>query len=216
MITLANFGDGFIRFLSISIWPLLIFYLVGFRFRREVSRILSGNWKASAGSFQVEVAQHVAESPEKEIAARISAAPLLVIDNEAVRIAVDNVLATLATHQIDTLEKVRTTMVPVFAKLSVELKHERNYRLIFGSQIRLLKLLNDFGPRRASECRPLYDAVVKNETEFYRDYPFESWLQFVIGSGLIELVEDKLQITIFGRDFLRYLPMSQLTEAKAH
>ena len=90
----------------------------------------------------------------------------------------------------------------------------RNYRTIFGSQIHALKHLNDFGPADEGALRPYYEAARAKWADIYKNFSFEVWLQFLIGSGLLERVDGKLRITIVGNDFLQYLPLYHMTENK--
>jgi hypothetical protein len=74
---------------------------------------------------------------------------------------------------------------------------------IFQSQIKALEELN----RRAltiNEIRSFYDGAAANNPSVFQTYPFESWLTYM-RSWLLILQGDSIQITIRGKEFLKYL-----------
>jgi len=81
------------------------------------------------------------------------------------------------------------------------------YYLIWGSQLALLQHLNPFGETGVAEApaRPLYDAVAAAHPDVYGESSFEEWLGFLVSSGLIARSPGHIKITVFGREFLRYL-----------
>jgi hypothetical protein len=55
---------------------------------------------------------------------------------------------------------------------------------------------------------------VKRYPEFYANYPFENWLNFMMGAGLVDEKDGDLEISLFGRDFHVYLVEQRLLETK--
>ena len=94
---------------------------------------------------------------------------------------------------------------------------ERTYRLVFGSQIKLLDTLQLHGPLIMVIVRLFYDSAVQAEQEFYADYPFESWCKFMASNYLIEInaENDTYSITSVGRDFLVWMLTQRLSRDKA-
>ena len=94
---------------------------------------------------------------------------------------------------------------------------ERTYRLIFGSQLSLLRALNVGGPKTDSEMQPFYERAKKKNPKFYGSYPYEDWRNFLRGQSLIAHDEnlDVYGISRLGRSFLEWITSQGLSEEKA-
>jgi hypothetical protein len=94
---------------------------------------------------------------------------------------------------------------------------ERVYRLIFGSQISALDLLNTSGPLLADVIKSIFFTTAGNfEPDFYQNFTFEQWLSFLVASSLVAREDDTLRITVVGRDFLVWTVNAGLSQAKPH
>ena len=77
--------------------------------------------------------------------------------------------------------------------------------LIFRSQLLMLETLNK-GQRNIDTLRVFYDAAITAEnTEFYANYSFASWLAFLKTYVPIREEGAVIQLTIRGHEFLKYL-----------
>jgi hypothetical protein len=94
---------------------------------------------------------------------------------------------------------------------------ERTYRLIFGSQLLLLRALNVGLPKSDSEMQPFYERAKKKNPKFYGSYPYEDWRNFLLNLSLIAHDEDRdiYGISVNGRSFLGWITSQGLSEAKA-
>ena len=94
---------------------------------------------------------------------------------------------------------------------------ERTYRLIFGSQLSLLRALNVGRPKTDSEMRPFYERAKKKNPKFYGLYPYEDWRDFLRGQSLITHDKDLdvYGISKLGRSFLEWIASQGLSEEKA-
>jgi hypothetical protein len=94
---------------------------------------------------------------------------------------------------------------------------ERLYRLIFGSQLRLLEYLNVNGMQDKSTAEFFYTLAFEANAEFYSDFSFDSWLAFLQSSLLIanDSPEGQVAISRFGQDFLIWIVVNQLSKDKA-
>lgn len=98
--------------------------------------------------------------------------------------------------------------------------HETNYRLIFGSQIHALKTLNVVGIGAVSEFEAFYESVRANPTweAMHKDRTFDQWGQFLIDAAYVMVVEGSnpsaVQITPFGRQFLQWMVLVAVPDAK--
>ncbi len=75
---------------------------------------------------------------------------------------------------------------------------------IFGSQLRMLQIMNS-KPLNFEEARQFYEQGPLSRPDFYKTYTFEQWLTFLRGIGFILETGISLQITIRGREFLKYI-----------
>jgi uncharacterized protein (DUF952 family) len=92
------------------------------------------------------------------------------------------------------------------AALHVQLMHERNYRMIFGSQLQLLEMMNaDVGVPPAFAMN-VYNTAKAAHPDIYRSITFEQWIAFLLGAGLCNVAPNgNYVLTPFGRGFLRYI-----------
>jgi len=93
---------------------------------------------------------------------------------------------------------------------------ERLYRLIFGSQIALLKFLNSCGPKSDDEIRAYYNKAKKKYPKFYADYSYESWRKFLLDQVVLVHDQEKniYRINGQGREFLTWIVNQGLAEEK--
>jgi hypothetical protein len=85
--------------------------------------------------------------------------------------------------------------------------HEITWLNIFASQLRALNQLNA-AAMTYQEIRRFYDEGAANRPDAYENRPFESWLAFLRTFNLIVDNGTNVQITVRGRDFLRYIVQS--------
>jgi hypothetical protein len=87
---------------------------------------------------------------------------------------------------------------------------DRTYRLIFGSQLSLLQELN-----AAPSTRPAVEAHYTIATllapEFYANYSFDQWLHFMIAAVLVRVDGENINITVGGREFLKFVVQEGLS-----
>lgn len=96
------------------------------------------------------------------------------------------------------------------------LNFERTYNTIFGSQLYLLERVNTHTESKES-LKNFYDIAVKSYPEFYANYPYEQYLNFLINRDLIIFDENgNCSITWLGRDFLKFLVETGRTINKHH
>lgn len=93
---------------------------------------------------------------------------------------------------------------------------ERLYRLIFGSQISLLKSLNVGPAQTDAEMMRFYQKARKRYPKFYGEYPYENWRDFLLSQGVLVFDPEKgvYGINQPGRDFLTWIASQGLPEVK--
>lgn len=119
-----------------------------------------------------------------------------------------------ASNVVDDESKVKTfetteAKVEILHKYSqalyLILNFERFYNLIYGSQLYILERVNTHAETRDSLKR-FYDSAVKSYPEFYSNYSYDQYLEFLITRELIIFDEkENSSITWLGRDFLKFL-----------
>ncbi len=98
--------------------------------------------------------------------------------------------------------------------------HETNYRLLFGSQIQALKVLNVSGQSLISDFEKFYSTVASNPANemIHKDRTFEQWGDFVANVGYVVAVDGSepplVQVTPFGRQFLQWMVIAGVSEFK--
>jgi hypothetical protein len=80
------------------------------------------------------------------------------------------------------------------------------YDNIFGSQIALLQALNSLGPQENTLFQHYYNQAKEKYKDAYETFSVEMYPKFLFSSQLIYTDTDqKIQISILGIDFLKYL-----------
>ena len=105
-------------------------------------------------------------------------------------------------------------LIHVLARAQLEAAFERVYRVIFGSQIVLLRRLNGFGQISIEDAKHMFEPLERQFPELYKDYGLVGWLGFLSSEKLISFNADMAEITELGRDFLLYLVARRLPENK--
>jgi hypothetical protein len=92
------------------------------------------------------------------------------------------------------------------------LAFERINRLIWGSQLELLLHVNS-SPTGAAveELKPFYDKAAAAHQDGLKEYSFESYVGFLINSGLLLRTDGRVLITPFAKEFLSHLARTGAT-----
>jgi hypothetical protein len=121
--------------------------------------------------------------------------------------SVRSIKADLAALEMP-LSSEDTTEVLVWhlATTQMMLRCERTHRLIYGSQIVALHLMNNGGPQPESALHPIFDSARAKEPQFYGSYTFEDWLGFLFKEVTVTRTgNDLCAITVYGRSYLQYI-----------
>lgn len=89
------------------------------------------------------------------------------------------------------------------------IRFDSAFRSIFGTQLRALEMLNSSEPEGLpfAAVEAWYEVGKATYPVMYKDgaYTFEDWLGFMHRMVLVKTVNTHLHITVFGREFLKYL-----------
>jgi len=102
-------------------------------------------------------------------------------------------------------EDTAQILVRHLATTQLMLRCERTHRLIFGSQIAALHLMNMQGPQPESAIKLICEGARTKETQFYGSYNFENWIRFLIDELTVRCDDSLYAITVYGRSYLEYI-----------
>jgi hypothetical protein len=136
-------------------------------------------------------------------------------DPPALRQHEQALIADPQSRRLDSTSDTTKILVRYLAKTRLLLACEFIYRLIFGSQIALLKTINSRGGNiTEADAHQFYQAVAtKYPDVFPADQP-APYLDFLIRQNLIFRPDDHFLLTDFGREFLVWLAQTGASENK--
>ena len=114
-----------------------------------------------------------------------------------------NVLKT-ALADVEPKEEI---LYKLLAENQIAVVFEQTYSLIFGSQLSALQHMNGLAgtQKELAVLKPFYENAKEKYPDFYKNYPYESWLNFLLSSLLILVDDGNIDITVRGQAFLNYL-----------
>ena len=89
------------------------------------------------------------------------------------------------------------------------------YTFIYGSQLSLLLKVNSSTSEDRDSLISYYESAKKKYPVYYEDYSFDEYLKFLFTSGLIVMEAEKIRISQYGRDFLKYLTEAGISFEKS-
>lgn len=218
-----HYFDLVLNFLSAISWPIVCLIIASF-FKKPISIFLKRVKKISYGDAVFESGRKKQKDDKSEIDLATKGDDFSSIDQTISKFsdvgqkyALEIVEAeTKISEIVDSQLKYERLLK--YSQLLLMIKFfERTYRLIYGSQIRLLHKLN-YSPEKSQDVKYLYDNAANYFPETYKDYPYEDYLKFLVTEGLITKDENEgiLSITDVGKDFLRYLVESNSSLEKLY
>ena len=119
----------------------------------------------------------------------------------------------LSSRGLDTEGDTVKVLIRNLAATQLALDYEQIYNLIYGSQILLLRRLNEaVGQGRLKEYMDDYFLKVKSKHQDLFTWSFEQYLDFLFKRALIITVDGKYHITTKGVDFLTWIVRNGRTE----
>jgi hypothetical protein len=199
-------------------WPLatLVFFLIlAFGFRKRVGLIID---KIGPAIDRVKKAGPVelTAAPQNQQAVKVSdeappkifhplESPVLKNREDAIRRDVEKLFP-------DDLAARANSLITHLAATQLTLAFETINRLIWGSQLELLLHVNSLPIGAAvDELKPFYDKAAAAHQEGLKDYSFESYIGFLINSGLLLRSNGRVLITPFAKEFLSHLARTGAT-----
>lgn len=127
------------------------------------------------------------------------------LDNALVREAEDFIKNEFKKRGLSVEESLNIA-IRYLAATHLALQFENVFRIIWGSQLRLLSDLNTRPTGQPIDTlKSFYESGAKVFPDVYKNYPFEKWLGFLQEFGLIRSDNGTIRVTVRGREFLTYL-----------
>src|SRR5262245_22436193 len=215
----------FLEFLKIVVWPALIAWLAWY-FRDEVKRATTRITELGlTGAKFAPPVEQVATPPPKGVSAAAPTAQPQSGDiapaTGSVQQFIDGMKRSISADQLDpSAQAVRKdleilsgdqtaqleALTYAVASLNIQLAHERNYRVIFGSQLQLMALMNVDVGVPPNVAKGVYDTAKAAYPEVYRSYIFDQWIGFLQDTGLITVAPNgNYVLSAYGRGLLKFI-----------
>jgi len=118
----------------------------------------------------------------------------------------DRIRNWLNENQITKPDDREKELLRVLAATQLHLAGEQIYQAIWGSQIAALRFTNGCANRfDKSILHPFYEQAKTNFPDWYTNKPFDDWLGFMVVANLLLVDNQKVSITVAGREFLKFL-----------
>lgn len=191
------------------LWPIIVFFAI-VCFRKPLSDLITRIQKVKFGGVDVDTSTK--QQPVE-------------IDSSNIQ-QVTEIRESTNPIQTDRLKKVAEMIDGkpegektyfsswIIADLNQKLYFEKIYRIIFSSQISILKSINSFGSAgvTADIRQSHFNAVMTNSPSAV-PFNIEQYFDFLISTGFIEKTDDgNTRITEEGQDFLIWMVSDQLPE----
>lgn len=90
--------------------------------------------------------------------------------------------------------------------LLLQMKYDNIYSIIYGSQLKLLLKLNSEITSTKTELISFFTKAKNEHPERYSNYSYEAYLNYLHNVNLIiEKDNEDISITIYGKDFIKYI-----------
>ena len=97
-------------------------------------------------------------------------------------------------------------LIRIIAAQAILQEFETTYRTIWGSQLTAIEITNATPDRvELRVFETLYNQAAAREKERYTNYSFEQWLTYMESRLLSIRKDDRIHITLSGREFLKYI-----------
>jgi hypothetical protein len=209
-------------FLSSIFWPLIIL-IIFFSLKEPIKNFINNIKKFTYGNAGIETNSANNQSEENSL--------IELLGNGQDASNLDKILAKFSETTLSKVEKIIENETQIstveayqnkyeriykYSKLLVLVKSlEKVYETIYGSQIKLLQKLNSSHLETKNDLKIYYDNAVKINPEGYKNYAYENYLNFLYQNSLIEIDDnDNVNITDYGKDFLRYIVEANLSFEK--
>ncbi|NOZ83813.1 MAG: hypothetical protein GXP60_03250 [Epsilonproteobacteria bacterium] len=189
-------------------WPFvslvfsIIFILL---FRKSISTFITRIRSVGKVGFQVDAGTAVQREDEKR---KQAIQELMDIDRSILRDEVEkSIVEDLQKKGLEVQGDTVHVLVRHLAATQIALDFEQIYSSIFGSQILLIRKLNEVTDQGLVRVflEPYFEKLKELYPEVYAQWDMDIYLQYLLDSGLIIVKSSKCHITIKGQEFLVWL-----------
>jgi hypothetical protein len=190
-------------FLKSSLWPLTIIFLA-WKFGPDIKILMNRLRKATiAGSgFELQGDAEKQSIQSTESSKKLVSDVLVEFPGQSRSKAITDLEIQLkkslssdvASGRIKNEDSV-DFIINNLAVARLERHFEGVYRDIFGSQISAMYHIHSNGPQTVDQIRKFYDSAVGTEPEFYANYTFENWIDFLEKRSLVSIREGQVSIS---------------------
>jgi hypothetical protein len=127
-------------------------------------------------------------------------------DNPLIIQVEESIKAGLITLKIESSTDREKALVRDLARVNLILHFERAYGIMWASQLNLLRKLNS-KPLGIlfNEGQEYYNQGKELYPDWYGNYRYEDWINFLVSFKLVEIDGQMLHLTLAGREFLKYI-----------
>ena len=108
-------------------------------------------------------------------------------------------------REIEDPTERESVLIRYFSSARIALYFEQTYESIFRSQIEALEYLNSPGDKIVENLRNWYIFKTNPKEIPFGIEEFDQWLDFLKNRNFVEIHDNNIDITSFGREFLKYL-----------
>lgn len=186
-------SDKIFHFLEASLWPIIAILFI-FLFKNEISAMLIKGFQIIFPSgHEIRTGDTIPKQEERQK----DPLPKNIESYEEVRKKTEEKI-----EKGQDIEKLKKDLI----NAQIYLDFERIYRIIFGSQIDLLKRLRPIFPSgEFSKDVILFFVFTQRLFPVFTSWSFDQYLTFLFNVGLISFSSDQYLITEKGKAFLAYI-----------
>lgn len=187
-------------------WPAAVLIIVVFAliiFRKEISSLLNRTKEIGTSGLKAYDTPPTQPTDEKKSVDEFFRS----FENPLLLEAEELILNDLKNRKIETSQEREKTLLRALASTNLLLHFERVHGTIWLSQLAALRYLNqrDTGAERADLYHHFYETAKAAYPNWYENYSFDQWLEFLQSFTLVALKDSRLFISVAGREFLQYL-----------
>jgi hypothetical protein len=190
--------------MDVIVWPLVVLLLgfgFMFLFKRPIAGLLDRTKRVSKSGLET------FENPQ--VPAPHTPDPLTEFmgsfDNPLLRQQETDIDRDLQNRGFTETNAIIKALTRSLAGTQILAAFERVQNIIWASQISLLTVLNGLpNGMTEDEARPFYDNAAAGFPVLYEHYTFDNWLAFLESQMLIERRSGRINISLFGREFLKW------------
>jgi hypothetical protein len=200
--------------MDVIAWPLaavsafLIFLLL---FRGPIAALIQRVRSIKRDGIETGPITPQSEAPNPDAAdalMRSFESPMLLEAEKAIR-------GELKRRGLDCSPPAVDVLIRHLARAQMQAAFESLYRVVFGSQLALLREANTGVGISFEAAKALYVSVSAQNPEFFKGYSYSDYIGFMLNQQLVLESNGAYRSTIRGQTFLEWMVRCQLTEKKA-